>query len=289
MCWYTNFLKIKLVADKIRISHGIENERFYTLQWFDFIRDSSILEKTGIPLREQYGKIFSDVFVGLASVEYVLYVSLQSFMICGQSVKEKLLSFISYCVIFSITPQSLAPKFSRSPITLSPIPCYPITSSATITTQSLFSNDHLLPDRLIAPTHLVPSLLMSNLLPDFLIALPFIFEKTSPRKVHDSNISGSHQKDTSYNRRAGSCAWRVLQKRRLHNIEIYLVNEKVGRGGSLEKTLRSPIALASVNFFRRLLGPITIGRVPTSCPLCSPQLCRASSSRKKFWVRISLC
>ena len=47
-------------------------------------------------------------------------------------------------------------------------------------------------------------------------------------------------------------------------IESYLVKEKVVRGGSLDETLRSPIALALVELFRRLPPPITIGRVPTS-------------------------
>ena len=42
--------------------------------------------------------------------------------------------------------------------------------------------------------------------------------------------------------------WRVLRERLITKIEIYLVKEKVGRGGSLEKTLRSTIALALVKF-----------------------------------------
>ena len=103
------------------------------------------------------------------------------------------------------------------------------------------------------------------------------FRKITPRKADDSNISGSHQNDASGDIGAGNCVWKVLQKKIIPKIEIYLVKEKVGRGRSLEKTLRSPIALALVNFFRRLPGPITIGRVPTSCPLCRPPFFRVRS------------
>ena len=78
---------------------------------------------------------------------------------------------------FSITPQSIALKFARLPITRSPIPCSSIVRSATLTPRSLFINNHSLPDCLLAPTHPVPSLLLSNLLPDCLIALHLILEK----------------------------------------------------------------------------------------------------------------
>ena len=58
------------------------------------------VEKTGKLLREKYGNIFTDVFVRIASVNYVFYISLQSFMTCGRSVKEKIFSFISYYILF---------------------------------------------------------------------------------------------------------------------------------------------------------------------------------------------
>ena len=77
----------------------------------------------------------------------------------------------------SITPRSILPKFYCSPITFSPIPCSLIARSVTLTPQSLFPPDHSLPNRSLAPNHPVPSLLLSNFLPDRLIALPLIFEK----------------------------------------------------------------------------------------------------------------
>ena len=40
-------------------------------------------------IRGKYSNIFRDFLFHLASVEYVFYVSLQRFMICGWSVKEK--------------------------------------------------------------------------------------------------------------------------------------------------------------------------------------------------------
>ena len=84
----------------------------------------------------------------------------------------------SFLTIFftSITPRSLAPKFSRSPITCSPTPCSLIARSATLNPQYLFPSDNLLSYCLLAPTHPVPSLLLPNFLPDRLIALPLIFE-----------------------------------------------------------------------------------------------------------------
>ena len=81
------------------------------------------VEKTGIPIKEKYGNILMNVFVRLASGEYVFYVSLQSFMTYGQSVKKKYSHSFLTVFFISITPRSLAPKFSRSPITTrSPIP-----------------------------------------------------------------------------------------------------------------------------------------------------------------------
>ena len=91
--------------------------------------------------------------------------------------QRKVLSFISYSIFISITPRSLAPKFSFSLITFSPIPCSLIACSATLTPLLLFPPNHLLPYRSIDPTHPVPILLLSNLLPCCLIALPFIFKK----------------------------------------------------------------------------------------------------------------
>ena len=48
---------------------------------------------------------------------------------------------------------------------------------------------------------------------------------------------------------AGNFVCRVPHKRLIPKIESYLVKEKVGRGGSLEKTIRSPIELALVKLF----------------------------------------
>ena len=56
-----------------------------------------------------------------------------------------------------------------------PIPSSPIYCSATLTLWFLFPPYHLLPDLSLAPTHLVPSLLLSNFISDRLIALPLIF------------------------------------------------------------------------------------------------------------------
>ena len=47
------------------------------------------VEKTGLTLGKKYSNIFRDIFVRLASVEYVFYVILQSLMTCGRNVKEK--------------------------------------------------------------------------------------------------------------------------------------------------------------------------------------------------------
>ena len=65
------------------------------------------VEKNGIALRGKYSNIFRDVFVRLASFQYVFYSSLQSFMTCGRNVKEKEFLFISYCI----------PYFNHLPIT----------------------------------------------------------------------------------------------------------------------------------------------------------------------------
>ena len=134
-------------------------------------------------LREKYGNIFRDVFVHLASVKYVFYVSLQSFMTCRRSFKEKVFSFISYCILcfnhslitcaqICSLPNLLLParllRNSHSPIALSPRSLAP---------RSLLPPNHSLPDRSLAPTHPVPSRLLSNLLPDLLIDLPLISEK----------------------------------------------------------------------------------------------------------------
>ena len=56
-----------------------------------------------------------------------------------------------------------------------PIPSSPITCSATLTNWFLFNPYHSIPDQSIAPTHPLPTFLLSNLLPDHLIILPLIF------------------------------------------------------------------------------------------------------------------
>ena len=119
-------------------------------------------------------------------------------------------------------------------------------------------------------------------------SLSLWFSKTTPRKSDDSNISGSHQNYSSDDKGEENCVWIVLKKRLISNIECYLMKEKVGRGGYLEKTLRSPIVLTLVKLFRILTGQITILRVPTSCTLCIPTLFRASYFQKKHWVSIFL-
>ena len=172
----TNFYNITLVTNKIEAVHATENENFGGVHWFCFIREPSMLTKLLLWYEKNIWQHFRYVFLLLASIKYVFYVSLQIFMTYGRSVKEKVLSFISYC-FFLITTWSLAPKFAHSPITHSPIPGSLIAHSATLTTWSLFPPNHLLPDCLLAPTHPVPSLLLSNLLHDCLIALPLILEK----------------------------------------------------------------------------------------------------------------
>ena len=80
-------------------------------------------------------------------------------------------------LFISITPRSLAPKFACTPITCSPIPCSLIDCYRKLTPWYIFPSDHLLLNILLAPTHLVPNLLLSYLLSDRLIALPLILEK----------------------------------------------------------------------------------------------------------------
>ena len=58
------------------------------------------VEKTMNVLRGKYGNIFWDLFVRLVLFHYVFYVSIQSFMICGRSVKEKVLSYMYYCIVY---------------------------------------------------------------------------------------------------------------------------------------------------------------------------------------------
>ena len=45
MYWYTNFLKITSITNKIEIKHDTENEGFCAVHWFDYIRDLSMLKK----------------------------------------------------------------------------------------------------------------------------------------------------------------------------------------------------------------------------------------------------
>ena len=80
-------------------------------------------------------------------------------------------------LFISINTWSLAPKFSHLPITRPPTTFSPIPCSKMITPWFLFLLDNSLPDHLLAPTHSFPSLLISNWLPDRLIALPLFFEK----------------------------------------------------------------------------------------------------------------
>ena len=124
-----------------------------------------IVDKTGQALWEKYPKRFSDVFVHLASVKYVLYVIPQSFMTCGRSVKEKEFSLISYCIIYLYHSLVTSSQISCSQITRSLIPQFPITCYRTLTTRLITPLDPSL-----STTHLVPSLLLSNLLPDNLVA-----------------------------------------------------------------------------------------------------------------------
>ena len=41
--WYSNFLKVTLVTNEIKITHDTDNERLCALHWLDFIRDLSML------------------------------------------------------------------------------------------------------------------------------------------------------------------------------------------------------------------------------------------------------
>ena len=94
-----------------------------------------------------------DVFVRLASAKYVFYIILQSFMTYGRSVKEKLFSFISYCIVY----------FNHAPITCAQI--------CSLTDHSL--PNPLIPDRSLRNTH--PPIALSP--QSLLIALPLIFDK----------------------------------------------------------------------------------------------------------------
>ena len=125
--------------------------------------------------------------------------------------QRKVFSFISYCILFSITTRSLATKFARSPIIRSPIPCSPITCSATLTSQSLFPLiTRSLIARLLPPTqYLVFCCPTCSLIA---WSLFLWFSKNNPRKADDSNISGSHQKDASYDRGAGNCCGECSRK-----------------------------------------------------------------------------
>ena len=116
------------------------------MHWFYYIRDSPIFEKAAIALRVKYSNIFRDVFVHL-----VFYISIQSFMTCRRSVKEKIFSFISYCVLYFNHSPITCTQIYRSPITCSPIPCSMIARSETFTPQypfpliTLSPINHLLP------------------------------------------------------------------------------------------------------------------------------------------------
>ena len=128
----------------IKIAHATVNESFLWRALRLFYQRPINSEKPGTSLRGKYGNIVRDVFVHLASIEYVFYISLQSFVTCGRSVKETVFSFISYCIFFnhsSITcaqiflltnhslPNPLLPDFSlrnaHSLISLSPISLAP--------------------------------------------------------------------------------------------------------------------------------------------------------------------
>ena len=125
------------IPDKIEPVEGTEPFIFCVVRYFGFISDWYYFEKIGR----------RDVFVRLVSIRYIFYISLQSSMTPWGSFKEKLFSFISYCILFinhspitccpnllahqSLGPKSLAPRSlalqrslpdrSSPPITLSPI------------------------------------------------------------------------------------------------------------------------------------------------------------------------
>ena len=61
-------------------------------------------------LREEYGNIFRDLFVRLASIDYDFYVSLNSIMTFRQIVKEKYSHLFLTVLFISITPRILFPK-----------------------------------------------------------------------------------------------------------------------------------------------------------------------------------
>ena len=66
-----------------------------------------------IQIRGEYRNMFRDIFVCLVLVKYILCVSLHSFMTCVRSAKEKVLSFISYYIIyFNPSPINFAQIFS---------------------------------------------------------------------------------------------------------------------------------------------------------------------------------
>ena len=107
---YTIVLRITFVTNEIKIVHYKDNESFCVVHWFDFIRDSSMLRK----LVNLEGKILQHI-QGCLRPSCVLSVCFihkpTDFMTCGRSVKEKVLSFISYCILF----------FNHSPITCAQI------------------------------------------------------------------------------------------------------------------------------------------------------------------------
>ena len=82
------------------------------------------------------------------------------------SKKSIIIHFLMYS-LFQSLPNHLHPNFLT----------HKSLDAQSLANQPLFPTNHSLPNRLLAPTHPVPSLLLSNLLPGFLIALPLIFEK----------------------------------------------------------------------------------------------------------------
>ena len=91
------------------------------------------VDKNGIALRDKYGNIFRVVFVRLKYVEYVFYMGLYIFMTCVRIDKEKLFSFISYCILY----------FNHSSVTCAQI--------FLLTNHSLLNP--LLPDRFLHNSH----------------------------------------------------------------------------------------------------------------------------------------
>ena len=82
--------------------------------------------------REKYSNIFRDLFVSIASVKYVFYLSLHSFMTCGWNVKEKEFSFISYCIFYVDHFLIARNQMFFSPITPYPTPLSQIKSNKII-------------------------------------------------------------------------------------------------------------------------------------------------------------